>query len=121
MSFGTSAGSFSTQGDIGQSSFKDYEFAQKKYGKDGIQTQIYANFFPLQVNTRKIYHYDIDISPTDTIKEQGDRNVPQRNRLLQQKKLFKHCNFEVFERFVKQETALFSSKPIFDGRKNVYS
>jgi hypothetical protein len=54
----------------------------------------------------------------DFIKEKSDKNVPQRNK-LQQKKLYKDSNFAVLERFIKQETGLFSSESVFDGRKNL--
>ena len=107
--------------DTAQGSYQEYDFATKKYGRDGREVPIFANFFNIEVNAKKIYHYNIDIQVQDFIREQGDRNVPQRNRLLQQKKLHNECNYEIFQRLVKQEAGLFGSEPVFDGRKNVYS
>ena len=118
---GSCAGSMSTLSDPAQGSYQEYDFAVKKYGREGREVPIYANFFNIEVNTKIIYHYNIDIQVQDFIKEQGDRNVPQRNRLLQQKKLYNDCNYAIFERLIKQETGLFGSEPVFDGRKNVYS
>lgn len=111
----------SALGDAGQGTYEEYDFAVKKYGREGREVPIYANFFNIKVNSRIIYHYNIDIQVQDFIREQGDKNVPQRNRLLQQKRLFNDCNYAIFERLIKQETGLFGSEPVFDGRKNVYS
>lgn len=121
MSSFSASSSFASSSMMDSSRDRTYEFAKKKYGKSGKQIPVFSNYFPIKVNCRKIYHYNIDIQVHDFVKDPSDRNVPQRNKLSQQKKLFKDCNFVVFEKFIVEHKELFASEPIFDGRKNLYS
>ena len=108
--------SFASFGDVAGKEYKDYEFAKKKPGKEGKEIPVLANFFPVKVNCGTIYHYNIDIQIHDFIRERDDKNVPQRNRLVQQKRIYSQDLANVFQRLIKQETSLFSSEPIFDGK-----
>jgi len=102
---------------------EQFDFAQKKFGREGREVPIVTNFCPIKVPNITLYHYNIEITVHDFIREKDDKNVPQRNRILQQKRMVRECNFSVFDRLIKQETSVFSpsSEPIFDGSKNLYS
>ena len=108
--------SFTSFGDV---SGKGYEFAKKKPGREGREIPVLANFFPVKVNCGTIYHYNIDIQIHDFIRERDDKNVPQRNRLVQQKRIYSENLAKVFQRLTKQETSLFKSEPIYDGKLSV--
>ena len=109
------SGSSKSLGDVAGKETKAYDFAKKKPGKEGRPVPIWANFFPVKVNCDTIYHYNIDIQLHDFIRERDDKNVPQRNRLVQQKRIYSEDLVNVFQRLTKQETTLFSSEPIYDG------
>ena len=88
-----SSSGVSSYEDVDQSEYKEYDFAKKKYGRDGKPVAIFANYFPISVKTKIIYHYNIDIQIHDFVNNDGDKNVPQRNRLQQQKRLYKVSMF----------------------------
>ncbi|CEP19097.1 hypothetical protein [Parasitella parasitica] len=71
-------------------------------GKEGKQINVRSNFYRVKtIPTCNIYHYDVDFEPA----------IPEKKC---------HAIWDVFQKTVGQEHCA-DAKPIFDGRKNVFS
>lgn len=103
------------------------QFAQKKsIDNEQLQRcQIDANFARIELNPQKcskVYHYTIEISMVDKVQNKDDKNVNQRNRLRQQKKIVSSSNLQIFQQIVDANRNIFGNiDPVFDCRQNVYS
>ena len=73
-------------------------------GKQGRKIQVYGNFYELKIPSNAfIHHYDVTIS--DGKKEDGFPKDMAR---------------KLFEGFVDNNHKVFRTRPVFDGRKNMY-
>jgi len=99
----------------------DYEYAKKKYGRDGKPCEIYANFFPLRVNCKKFIFIILKFNCTISLKIKKIKMFHKEIVWCFKKKMIKGSNFAIFERFINENNTLFSSEPIFDGNRNLYS
>ena len=83
---------------------KAADFAPPKrpdFGKEGREIALRANFFKVKIPKNDIHHYDVSIHPD---------KCPRR------------VNREVIEALVENYHKIFGGqKPVFDGRKNLYS
>lgn len=73
-------------------------------GRQGRPIQVYGNFYELKIPSNAIiHHYDVTISDG----KQADKFPKDKARQL-------------FEDLVARNQKAFRTKPVFDGRKNMY-
>jgi len=132
----------STSGDFGSlqpfssTSFKDlsidddstslnkFKFALKKYGKMGKPTQLYVNFFKIDLSKEVNYfHYNIEIISDGQSSGKSAQQGPKKDSTPKSKKTPKRLNDEVFRAIFAQHRNVFQCNvlPVFDGNKNFYS
>jgi len=103
----------------------DFDFAKKNPGQKGRRLQVIANFAKIKINANsKVFVYNIEITVKDRVENAGDARIPQRNRLKHQKRIIDGSNFNIFNRLYEDnngQDGIFTSEPIFDGRKIIYS
>ena len=75
------------------------------FGRQGRKIQLHGNFFELKIpHDVIIHHYDVTISDGK-----------------QEDKIPKGMARQLFEDLVNNNSKVFKTRPVFDGRKNMYS
>lgn len=122
MSQSSKSNADSSASNVPKDALKDYEYPQKKRGKDGEPIPIFVNYFKIgEIKCPLLYRYYITISVKDFVRDRQDQNVPQRNRMKKQKKIKEEENYLIFKKFHEQNQPLFSSRPVYDGKTIIYS
>jgi eukaryotic translation initiation factor 2C len=98
--------------------YKFDNYAKKRFGTLGRPTQLVSNYFRMRVQPKQLYHYNIEITPTENKPaDQGD----QPKKVVKRKRIPKEVNFIVFDQLWSTNRDVFKSEPVFDGEKNIYS